>query len=56
MPLKNQTFLEDTFKNVLADSDIEPYLYEPKYTAEEMQRRAAKAALARFGWWGPFRP
>lgn len=46
MQLKNKTFLEDIFWSVLADSDIQLYLYEPVNMAEEMQRREAKAALA----------
>lgn len=29
----------DVFYSVFADSDIQPYLFEPEYTAEEMQRR-----------------
>lgn len=29
---------EDTFYRVLADSDIQPFLFEPEYTAEEKQQ------------------
>ena len=36
--------MDDTFYSVLADSDIQAYLYKPEYTTEEMQVREAKAA------------
>lgn len=29
---------EDTFYNAFADSDIQLYLFEPEYTAKDMQR------------------
>lgn len=39
---------EDTFHSVMADSDIPLYLFEPEYTAEEMQWREAEAVQH---WW-----